>query len=143
MRSISSKLILAFLSIGIVSVAIIFITARWNTRTEFIRFLSDQTDTDTLTELSEYHLANGSWAGVQDAVNQKPHQYGPGPGNGPPRQPFILTDGRGFVLTDGGGYNSGDRLSTSDYSSGTPIKENETVVGYYIPIRRPYEGLPR
>ena len=143
MRSISSKLILAFLSIGIVSMAIIFLTARLNTRTEFIRFLTDQTDSDTLTQLSEYHLANGSWAGVQDDIYQRPHQYGPGHDNGPPPQPYILTDENGFVLTDGGGYNSGDRLSANQYSAGTPIKENETVVGYYIPIRRPYEGLPR
>ena len=143
MRSISTKLILAFLSIGIVSMAIIFTTARSNTRAEFIRFLTDQTDTDTLTELSDYHLAHGSWTGVDNAFDQKPHQYGPGPGNGPPSQRFILTDEKGFVLTDGSGYNTGDRLLINQYSTGTPIRENETVVGYYIPIRRPYEGLPR
>ena len=46
MRSISSKLILAFLSIGVVSVLIIVFTAVWTTRSEFIRFLSDQTQSD-------------------------------------------------------------------------------------------------
>src|SRR5215510_14448643 len=104
MRSISTKLILAFLSIGIISVAIIFATARWNTRAEFISFLTDQTDTDTVTELSDYHLTNGSWVGVEDAIYQRPHQYGPAPSNGRPHRPYILTDEKGFVLTEGGGY---------------------------------------
>ena len=144
MRSISTKLILAFLSIGIVSVAIISFTARWNTRTEFIRFLTDQTDTDVLTELSEYHLVNGSWIGVEEAFRQKPHNnYGPGPGYGSPPQLFILTDARGVVLTPGGGYRIGDTLSLTDRAAGTPITENEIVVGYYVPIRKPYEGQPR
>ena len=65
MRSISSKLILAFLSIGIVSVAILFTTARSNTKAEFIRFLSDQTEKDIIAQLSIYHRKNGSWDGVE------------------------------------------------------------------------------
>lgn len=144
MRSISTKLIIAFLSIGIVSVAIISFTARWNTRTEFISFLSDQTDTGVLTELAEYHLVNGSWSGVEEAFSQRPHgNYGPGPGYGPPPQTFILTDERGVVLTAGGRYGLGDTLSDADRAVGTPITENDVVVGYYIPIRKPYQGQPR
>jgi len=65
MRSISSKLILAFLAIGVVSVASIFVTAIWNTRAEFIRFLSDQTQSDLVSRLSEYHSINGSWDGIE------------------------------------------------------------------------------
>jgi len=144
MRSISTKLILAFFSIGIVSVAILSFMARWNTRTEFIQFLSDQTDTDVLSELSEYHLVNGSWTGVEEVVRQKPHDnYGPGPGYGSPPRSFILTDEQGVVLTAGGGYGTGDRLSEADRLASTPITENDIVVGYYVPIRKPYEGQPR
>ena len=55
MRSISTKLILAFLSIGVISVAIISVTARWNTRNEFIKFLSDQNQNDIISELSNYY----------------------------------------------------------------------------------------
>ncbi|HSJ87828.1 MAG TPA: hypothetical protein VK909_11510, partial [Anaerolineales bacterium] len=65
MRSISTKLILAFLSIGIVSVTIIFITARWNTRAEFIRFLTDQNRSDVITQLTNYYETNGTWVGAE------------------------------------------------------------------------------
>ncbi len=91
MRSIMSKLILAFLSIGIVSVTIIFITARWNTRQEFIRFLSDQNRTDIIGELTNYYAENGTWVGAEIIWYQpNGHQQ---PGFGPPRRmPFVLTD---------------------------------------------------
>jgi hypothetical protein len=85
MRSISTKLILAFLSIGIVSVTIIFITARWNTRQEFIRFLSDQTRSGIITVLTDYYEENGSWTGIESIWYQPgPNAY-PQP-DGPPRR---------------------------------------------------------
>ena len=65
MRSISTKLILAFVSIGIISVVTIVITARWNTREEFIRFLSDQNKSTIVSELSDYYAQNGSWQGAE------------------------------------------------------------------------------
>ena len=61
MRSISSKLILAFLSIGVVSVLIIAATAVWSTRAEFIRFLSDQTQLGYRESALDYHRTYGSW----------------------------------------------------------------------------------
>jgi hypothetical protein len=65
MRSISSKLILAFLAIGIISVASIFVTAIWNTRAEFISFLSDQTQSNLVSRLTNYYRTNGSWDGIE------------------------------------------------------------------------------
>ena len=74
MRSISTKLILAFLSIGIISLAIIFITARWNTRQEFINFLSDQSQSNIALDLSNYHQQNGSWDGVEFVFVESPRK---------------------------------------------------------------------
>jgi len=89
MRSISTKLILAFLGIGVISVAIIFITARLNTRAEFIRFLSDQSRTDLISQLSDYHHHAGSWHGVEIVFASIPTpQTNSGPGN--QMRPFTL-----------------------------------------------------
>lgn len=143
MRSISSKLILAFLSIGIVSVAIIFITARWNTRAEFINFLSDQTQTETITELSNYHLANGTWAGVETIFAQQQSEHGPGPNDHRPPQPFTLADKKGIVIFSSGKYKPGDTLSEADIEIGTPITEGDKVLGIFVPLRMPFEGRPR
>ena len=143
MRSISTKLILAFLSIGIVSVTIIFITARWNTRAEFINFLSDQTQTDTITELSNYHLANGSWAGVESILAQPQPEHNPGPNMHRPPQPFTLADENGVVIFSSGKYEPGDALSEVDTKLGTPITEGDKVLGIFVPMRMPFEGRPR
>lgn len=143
MRSISSKLILAFISIGIISIVIIAVTATLNTRAEFIRFLNDQSQTDTIRELSNYHLENGSWDGLQtNYYSRKPGDYGPGPNHGPP-QLFTLADENGIVILSNGKYTPGDTLSPADLDAGTPITENGNVIGIFVALRTPYQGQPR
>ncbi|MEO8357003.1 MAG: ATP-binding protein [Chloroflexota bacterium] len=145
MRSITSKLILAFLSIGVVSVTIIFITARWNTRAEFIRFLSDQTQTDILTELKEYYDANGTWAGAERILFQTNNHQQPnvGPAGRNRAVPFALTDKSGIVLVANGRYRPGDRVPQTDLKKGVEITEDGTVIGVLVPMQGPFEGKPR
>src|SRR5215510_7231712 len=118
MRSISFKLILAFLSIGIISVAVIFVTAALNTRAEFIRFLSDQTQNDVATQLSDYYHHYGSWEGVESVLHPDGDEPGPGgPGGpGPNRRffPFALTDQHGIVIAPNGPYHTGDQVPVQD-----------------------------
>ena len=146
MRSISTKLILAFLSIGIISVAIIFLTARWNTRAEFISFLSDQNQTDLIAELSDYHLANQSWNGVDNFFMQGTNHPMPGmrqrPGHGM-LPPFTLADENGIVIISNGKYQHGDKLNDADARVGTSINENGKVIGIFVPERMPFQGQPR
>lgn len=139
MRSISSKLIIAFLSIGIVSAAVIFLTARWNTRQEFISFLSDENQTSVITQLTEYYLVNGSWVKVGTIFVQ---QQQPDYTHRPP-QPFTLANPNGIVVFSNGKYQPGDKLSESDIEAGTPITENGQVIGIYVPLRIPFQGRPR
>jgi signal transduction histidine kinase len=142
MRSISTKLILAFLSIGILSVAIIFITARWNTRQEFIRFLNDQNQTDLITQLTTYYQLNGSWNGVGTVLNPQPPNTDPAANRRLPL-PFTLTDGSGFVILPNDRYRSGERLPENVLATGVSITENGEVVGILVPMRMPFEGRPR
>ncbi len=145
MRSITSKLILAFLSIGVVSVTIIFITARWNTRAEFIRFLSDQTQTDILTELQEYYDTNGTWAGAERILFQTNNHQQPnvGPAGRNRAILFALTDQNGIVLVPNGRYRPGDRVPQRDLKEGVEITEAGTVIGVLVPMEGPFEGKPR
>lgn len=146
MRSISTKLILAFLTIGIISVATIFITARWNTRVEFINFLSDQNQTDLITQLTDYHLSNGSWDEIESfALVQDHHQpdmMGPGPDQ-MMRQPFTLTDKNGIVIFSNERYHVGDTVSDIDLRSGTSITENGNVIAILLQTHMPFQGRPR
>ena len=148
MRSISTKLIIAFLSIGIVSVAVIFITARWNTRTEFIDFLSDQSKSNLAVTLANYHQQNGSWEGVEFIFIQNTERPQQGLGMGPgPRmtmmQPFALTDKDGIVIVANGRYKAGEKISEEELIDGERIIQNEEVVGILIPLGNPFQGNPR
>lgn len=145
MRSISSKLILAFLAIGVVSVASIFVTAIWNTRAEFIRFLSDQTQSDLVSRLSEYHSINGSWDGIETIflVGNGAPQPGTGPGPRMMRLPFTLVDQNGTVILPTGRYQRGERVSPGELRNGTTLTEDGRVIGVLVPVRVPFEGQPR
>ena len=148
LRSISSKLILAFLSIGIISVATIFLTARWNTRAEFIRFLTEQNQNDLVEAFANYHLQNGSWDAVEIIAYQQNNPPGPGRGMGHDygrmSRPFILADQNGQVIfSNFRNLRPGARISAADLETGTPIKEEGRVIGILISPQMPYEGQPR
>lgn len=145
MRSISTKLILAFLSIGIISVAIIFVAARWNTRTEFIRFLNDQTQSEIVAVLEEYHLENGSWNRVETLLVER---TGPGMGMGPGghmrrNPPFALVDENGVVIASNDRYRRGDKVSRTELADGIPITQDGEVVGVLVPLGYNFVGQPR
>ncbi len=148
MRSISTKLIIAFLSIGIISVAVIFVTARWNTRQEFINFLSDQSQSNIITSLTVFHQQNGSWEGVEYIfVQNTDRQPGMGMGPGGPHmtmmQPFILTDKNGYVIVANGKFKPGEKVSQEELDLGEFITENGEVIGVLIPLRQQYQGSQR
>ncbi|MGZ9165493.1 MAG: sensor histidine kinase [Anaerolineales bacterium] len=145
MRSISTRLILAFLSIGVISVAIIFLTARWNTRAEFIRFLSDQDQTDIVTALSNYHRENSSWVGAERIFFRSggPQPGGNGSDPGRRRPPFILVDEAGNVIIPNERYRIGDQVPKSDLALGIPITEDDQLIGILVPVRVPFDGNPR
>ena len=145
MRSISTKLILAFLSIGIISIAILFTTARSSTRPAFISFLSDQAEKDLIGELAIYHLKNGSWAGVERIFLFREDFKQPGMGPMPDRRkivPFTLADENGNVIISNERYKVGERVPESDLALGIPIKEDGKIIGILLPMRVPFEEQP-
>lgn len=145
MRSISTKLIVAFMSIGFVSVAIIVLTALWNTRVEFIRFLSDETQAQIVGELADYHQQNGSWNGLDAVLLQRMERDA---NRGPDQRarripPFILVDESGMVIASNDRFRRGEVIDPSNFPKGTAISESGEVIGIYIPIRANFVGLPR
>ncbi|HEY3476620.1 MAG TPA: hypothetical protein VGK56_18530, partial [Anaerolineales bacterium] len=133
MRSISSKLILAFLSIGVVSVLIIAITAVWSTRAEFIRFLTDQTQTDIVSELSDYHRTYGTWERAESIFSYGNNAAPPGMGPGHRRrQPFALANESGHIIIPNGPFRRGEILSQAELEEGIPITEDGELIGFLI-----------
>ena len=146
MRSISTKLILAFLGIGIISIAILFTTARSSTRPAFISFLSDQAEKDLIGQLAIYHLKNGSWDGVERIFLFRGDPKQPDFGPAPDRKkilPFTLADETGNVIISNERYEAGDRVPESALAVGVPITEDGKTIGVLLPIRVPFEEQPR
>jgi two-component system, OmpR family, sensor histidine kinase BaeS len=145
MRSISTKLILAFLGIGVISIAILFTTARSSTRPAFISFLSDQAEKDLIAQLSIYHLKNGSWDGVERIflLSEDPQKPNFGPiADVKKIVPFTLADENGNVIISSERYKVGDRVPESAIALSVPIKEEGKVIGILLPMRVPFEGQP-
>jgi signal transduction histidine kinase len=146
MRSISTKLILAFLSIGVISVAIIAFTALWNTRIEFLRFLSDRNQSAIATELTDYYQLTGSWKGADRVFRGNgPSNMPQPPGERGPNyyRPFVLTDPNGVVIIPNDRYKVGDQIPLRAVAQGEPIRQDGTIVGILVPIRVPFQGNTR
>lgn len=142
MRSITFKMILSFLGIALVSIILIVLLARWNTGTEFSRFVIDRRGADLVENLANHYSANGSWEGVGDTIIK---ETGPEtPEGGPPREPFFtLADENGRVIFPGQGFRPGQRVPQFELDQGTPIEVDGEIVGILVPGRIPFERNPR
>jgi len=131
MRSITVRLLLAFLAISMLSVMLIVLSARWLTDREFRSYLFTQNRNSIITALTDFYNTNGTWSGV-DVALQAPGQ------TSPPRlfsgggRFFSLVDSSDYVVLAGIGDNVGDLLPLSDIRNGNPIKVNGKVVGTMV-----------
>jgi signal transduction histidine kinase len=132
MRSITVKLLLAFLAISMLSVMLIVLSARWLTEREFRSYLFTQNRNGIITALADYYDKTGSWTGVNGALlttGNSPVLRG---GPGIPGRFFSLVDSTDHVVLAGIGDNAGDLLPQSDIQNGSPIKVNGKLVGVLV-----------
>lgn len=138
MRSITVKLILSFLIIGLISIVILVLLARQNTRDEFNRFVAEGRGEDLITQLADYYQTNGSWDGVHEA-------FAPGtqPEGAKPYPSFTIADANDHALFDGGGFRAGDVIPNHELEFGIPIASDGRTVGILVMERMPFPGTPR
>ena len=142
MRSITLKMVLAFLGIALVSIVLIVLLARWNTGTEFSRFVTDRRGADLAQTLANYYSTQKSWNGVGETITTETVPQVP---NGaPPRESFFtLADENGTVVFPGQGYHLGEQVRQRDLEQGIVISVNGKTVGTLVMGRAPFEGNPR
>ena len=140
MRSITVKLILSFLVIGLISIAIIVLLARQNTQTEFNRFVTDRRGEDMVTELANYYQTNGSWNGANEVFAPNANHAEDG---AKPYPSFTIADESGLALLDGGGFHTGDLIPEHELEFSTPINVDGKTVGILVMERMPFPGNPR
>ncbi len=142
MRSITLKMILAFLGLALISILLIVLLARWNTGTEFSRFVSDRFGADMVETLEGYFHTHGSWDGLEKSF--APGNNQPRPGNDSPRGPFFtVADENGQVVSPGMGYRIGTQIQQFELEQGIPIEVDGERVGTLIMGRIPFIKNPR
>jgi two-component system sensor histidine kinase BaeS len=132
-RSITIKLLLAFLAVGLIGTVIIALIAWSGTEREFGN-LEFQRWQEALSELmAEYYSSSGSWEGISEAVVRFDPGMGPG-GRGFPRmvEPIILLDETGKVITSGQGFTVGETVRQQTFNMAIPIMVEGEEVGRFI-----------
>jgi signal transduction histidine kinase len=133
MRSITTKLVLAFLLVSLISISTMVLLTRFSTRREFDKFVTNQYQAELVENLGNYYQENNSWEGVDRAhIGYMPNQMGPA---GRPSN-FCVTDLDGIVVRGSFSHQVGDVVTAEALESAVSIQANEKNVGYLL-IERP------
>ena len=151
-RSITVKLILAFLAVSVTVVALASGITYWLTVREFKQLVFNQSRDRFVADVGLYYQINGTWEGVLQYVtlrNSSHQPDGPGSGSGlPPSGPaggknpatsitFLLADINGIVLVPTGQYQVGVIVPHSKLVQGTAVSVNGKQVGTVMVIGNP------
>jgi signal transduction histidine kinase len=149
-RSITFKLVLAFLLVSVVGVALASGITYWLTVQEFKQLTFDQARDRFAADMTFYYQANGTWDGVlnyyqlrssvRPPLNPPSNPQLPGPGDGGPGPRtffFALADANGHILIPAGNYRIGDVVSQTTLSQGTMITVDQKQVGTVLVIGSP------
>ena len=151
-RSITAKLILAFLAVSVTVLALASGITYWLTVREFKQLVFNQSRDLFVSDVGLYYQMNGSWEGVLNYVNLRntfPQHGGPGPG--PSQSPVVLTGGQnqaasisflladihGIVLVPTGQYQVGQTVPSAKLAQGTAVDVNGKQVGTVLVTGNP------
>ena len=146
-RSLSVKLVMAFLLVSVTGVALTAIFVHWATFREFDRLVLEQVQEDFLADAADYYGVTGSWQGIVEYLPTPRMGMGLPPSqpgeplrppdvqhqpSQPPQHPayiFALADLDGLVVLPSGHYHLNDRVSDEVLSSGIDVEVDGQVVG--------------
>jgi signal transduction histidine kinase len=133
-RSLTPRLLLAFLVVGLTGVALVAAMAALVTTSEFGRFVSASMRNDLASVLAEYYAEAGSWEGVEAALpTPEPPPAGPAPeGGSAPGFPFTLADSRWNVILPGPGAQAGAIVPAGQRTEAEAVKLDGATIGWLI-----------
>ena len=150
MRSLTFKLVLAFLLTSIAGMALAAIFIRQSVTTEFDSYVIAQQRTAFIDEVGAYYERSGTWNGIDRWLREQAVRRLAETTSAPVDQRrttlrlrFVLTDSTGTVLLPLGRYTLGSTLNQEDIGKGTPIIIDGRVVGtVIIPDRSDFRSAP-
>jgi signal transduction histidine kinase len=135
MRSLTVKLILAFLGLGLAVSGLVALFAGQFTANEFGNFIFNQNQDNLVSRLADYYRLHGSWEGVGQAMD---NVFDPRQGGDPAIQ---LVDLTGHVLAGRPTFPQGSVVSANDLAHGVPIDADGVRVGTLVRQNNDF-GLP-
>jgi signal transduction histidine kinase len=139
MRSLSLKLVLAFLLTSVAGVALASIFIRQSVTREFDSYVIAQQRASFIDDISDYYARSGSWSGIdrwlRDQAALRFQSAAPTPADtrrGLVRLRFVLVDSAGVVVVPFGRYTLGTTVAGDDLTRGTPITVGGRMVGMVI-----------
>ncbi len=130
MRSLSIKLILAFLIISLTVVMIVALFIGQRMRPEFGKFVLNRYKIDLISTLTEYYKGSNSWEGisvilVRDKTGHWRHW-------GRIWVPVTLIDANRVVVYGGKYYEEGEKVSKNVVNNGVPVDIEGKTVGWLL-----------
>jgi signal transduction histidine kinase len=126
-RSLTSKVTLAFLLVSLTVAALFALFAQLATVREFDRFVLEQMQSDFVKVVSSYYQIHGSWVDIGEILGQEAL----------PPPPFALADQNGYVVIPAGPYHVGARVPPAELARGTLLEIRGRVVGTVFPPAEP------
>ncbi|EFO81953.1 histidine kinase [Oscillochloris trichoides DG-6] len=138
MRSLSSKLVLAFLLTSLVGAVLAAVFVRQLVSVQFDAFVVGQQREFFINRVNDYYAARGSLIDINQWVLERTERHAPDlPDGGLPHPSrfallFGLADPQGRVLIATKPYQVGELLPANILAAGTPITNNGTLIGVVI-----------
>ncbi|MCA0350471.1 MAG: HAMP domain-containing protein [Chloroflexi bacterium] len=123
LRSLTWKLTLAFLGVGLIGAVVVALLARQSARTEFDRFLSERDQTELINAVTTFYMSYSTWDGLEAALNQEANlaYY---------RRSATLFDRDGKVILANGPYVPGMIADQATLNATKPLTVANQTVGY-------------
>ena len=142
LHSLTLKLTLAFLCVGLIGALLVAFFVGLRTRRAVDQFVVDRGQQTLIPALEQHYQAKGSWAGVEAVL--KGESSGEG-ASGDHHRPLVVSNADGRVVIGGGRYPPGALVPASERARGTPITVNNKTVGWVLSDTgpwRPGRGTP-
>lgn len=124
---LTTKLILAFLLVSVLSSGLVVLSTRVAANLEFDNFLRDRYKSELAEQLAKYYERNGNWDGVEVQFRRFGREhFRP---NNPARLFFCITDANGIVVVPGANYKRGDLIEAEILQFGEAIVVDDKTVG--------------
>ncbi|MFN3309078.1 MAG: sensor histidine kinase [Anaerolineales bacterium] len=134
MRSITTKLILSFLLVGVSGSLMVSLIIWQRTRSAFDQFMLNREQESLLSLLLLYYQQRGSWAGIEGALPRF-RENDPPPFPNPAferRRPFALADATGIVVYSPDPQQVGKNLSRGDLRHAIALELNGERIGWLV-----------